>query len=513
MKLLKKLSSLLLAVLMVFAMGTTAFADDTDTAPAKETITVKDGDDHTYEVYQIFTGKLETVDGKNILTEVKYGQNGKGTGEVAEEVLKELQAVADETDDNAKLAVIKKYANLETEKLGTVSAKNTLSVDPGYYLFKDVDANITGADTFSLYVVKIVEPTEIVRKADVPEMIKKLKEKNDTTGEETDWQDASDYDIGDHVPYQIKTTIVKNYADYEHYYLAFNDKMEKGLTFDNNVEVYVNGNKIEGFTTDTGVEGYTFVTSCLDITTLTYGNNQKIKAGDEITVEYTARLNEEAELGATGNRNTANMEFSNNPNNTGDGTKKPDQPGKTPDDTVITFTYKTVINKIEKVKGEDGQETSKPLAGATFKLEKKLADGSYEEKALVANDAGTIFTFTGLDAGEYKITEVNPPKGYNKIKDITFTVKSKWGPENDKNPNLELTGLSVETVDNTEFTVEMKEGTAAPTGVISTDVENKKGSSLPETGGIGTTLFYTFGALMVVGASVLLITKRRMQEN
>ncbi len=508
----KKVLALMLALVMALAMSVTAFANNaTDT-----TISVPSTDTHTYEVYQIFTGEL--ADG--VLSNVEWGQNGTGTaGEsVSSTILTELAAIDANASDSTKLATIEKYVNLSSTAIGTVKAGSALTVKTGYYLLKDVDGSVTGSDSYTNYVVQVVGPTTVSRKAETPEMEKKVKETNDSTGNVTDWQDASDYDIGDKVPYQIKTTIVDNYATYEHYYLGFNDTMEAGLTFNNDVKVYVNGTEISGFTTVTGEDAgeYTFVTYCLDITTLTYGeNNAKIKAGDVITVEYSAKLNENAVIGSVGNKNTANMEFSNNPNSTGDGTSKPDKPGKTPDDTVITFTYKTVVNKVD----QDGEA----LAKAGFTLYKFDAEkNDYVEVKKIAASEATSFTFSGLDAGQYKLSETETPAGYNTIDDIVFVIESAWGEE-DGEQNLTLTSLTVKSgygtdaVDLTtgttpQFTVDMTKTATDVEGNVNTTVKNQKGSTLPSTGGMGTTLFYVIGAVLVLGAGVVLITRRRMNR-
>ncbi|KIR03182.1 Cell wall surface anchor family protein [Lachnospiraceae bacterium TWA4] len=512
--LLSIMMTLILAVAMVVTMTAPTFAENkaTDT-----TITVPNTDTHTYEVYQIFTGELS----EGVLSNVEWGKNGTGTeGQAVDAaILKALQdANASGATNTSKLAVIEKYVNLNSKKFGTVSKDSQLTVKTGYYLLKDVDANIIGTDTFTKYVVQVVGPTTITRKADTPEMEKKVKEKNDSTGVTSDWQDASDYDIGDDVPYQISTKIVSNYADYEHYYLSFNDKMEAGLTFNNDVKVFVNGIEVNGFTTVIGEQAgdYTFVTSCLDITTLIYGeDNRKIKADDIITVTYSAKLNENAVIGSTGNKNTANMEFSNNPNSTGDGKTKPDNPGKTPDDTVITFTYKTVVNKVD----QDG--IALPRAGFTlYKYDDSTKDYVLVEKIGVSD--ATSFTFSGLDAGQYKLSETDTPPGYNTIDDILFTIESAWGEE-DGMKNLELTSLTVtrgtgaKKVDLTkgqtpEFTVDITKTAADAVGNVNTTVKNQKGSTLPSTGGIGTTIFYVIGGILVLIAGVLLVTKRRMNK-
>lgn len=120
--------------------------------------------------------------------------------------------------------------------------------------------------------------------------------------------------------------------------------------------------------------------------------------GDDVSkvrVEFTATLNENAVIGSAGNPNKMYMEFSNDPNSTQGGSK-----GQTPEDKVIVFTYKTVINKINSEK--------KPLKGAAFKLEKVFKDGTKklvkEYKITDEEDHDrTAFEFTGLDHGAWCI--------------------------------------------------------------------------------------------------------------
>ncbi len=507
MKTMKKLVALAVAFVMVLAMGVTSFADETPSTYPISIKAAKEGetaDTHTYSVYQIFTGDLS--DGK--LSNVKWGANGTGTiGEdVSEEILTELSDVNGKSDTE-KLAVIEKYFKADSTAVGTVTSDAAYNAAPGYYLIKD-SGTLADADTYTKYIVQVVGPTEIKRKADVPEMDKKVQDKNDSTGAVTDWQDGSDYDIGDNVPYRITTTIVENYADYEHYYLEFSDTMEAGLDFNNDVEITVDNVKItEGFTTTPAADKHGFTVVFNDLKDV-----KTVHAGSKIVVTYSAKLNSAAKIGSEGNKNTAHMEFSNNPNSKEEG--KPKTPGKTPDDTVITFTYKTVVDKYETVNNE-----KKPLPKAGFSLYKAIKDyeGTEDEvsvagegykliKKIDPSDA-TTFTFEGLDAGTYKLVESATPSGYNTIDPIEFTVTATYDTESN---DPKLTGMTVSP--SNKFTVEMTEGNAAPTGTIKADVENKSGSVLPSTGGMGTTIFYVVGAVLVLGAGVLLITRKRVSK-
>ena len=226
--------------------------------------------------------------------------------------------------------------------------------------------------------------------------------------------------------------------------------------------------------------------------------------GSKIIVEYTAILDSDAVIGSTGNPNTAYLIFSNNPNGTGT--------GKTAPDKNIVFTYKVVANKID--------ENDKPLPGAAFALYKKLptvpTNGtSYilqdnEPYALikelnvgvggkVENETRTNFEWDGIDDGDYMIKEIITPAGYNSIEPIKFTVTADHEIKADDPKLTELTGGNKFTgsVDHSTLTIE---------------IQNRMGSTLPGTGGIGTTIFYVVGGGLMVAAAILLITKKRMEN-
>ena len=284
----------------------------------------------------------------------------------------------------------------------------------------------------------------------------------------------------------------ENVSAYTSYTLKFVDTMSKGLTYvENSAEVFVNGasaGKVEPSSAAYSGEeakyaGGTVLTWDLgDIKAAPYN------AGDKavITIEYKAELNGNAVMGSAGNPNKMHIEFSNNPNGEG--------MGRTPDDTNIVFTYKVVVNKVD--------EDENPLAGAQFKLEKKLADGSWTviNRFTVSEDQ-TTFTFEGLDDGDYKLSETVTPDGYNTIEPIEFTITAEHDILSDDPRLTNLNGNSV----TGEITFEAK----PEDGSLTTDVINKSGSTLPETGGMGTTIFYVLGAILVLGAGGLLIARKR----
>lgn len=492
MKALKKAMSVLVSLLMIFTFALPAFADSsattyTITAPATM---------HQYEIYQIFTGDLSG----EILSNVKWGENGTGTkGEAVDSaIITELTAVNSKSD-REKLDVVKKYAKLNNP-VATISNGATYSAVAGYYLIKDEDGSVTGADTYTTYIVKVVNNVTISPKGSVPSFEKKVKDINDTTDTDASaWQDSADYDIGDVVPFKLEGTVASNYADYKTYYFAFHDKAEDGLTFNaDSVKVYVGSTLIPS--TD-----YQLVTSTKDGDTfeVVFANLKTIadvQANSKITVEYTATLNDKAVLGSQGNVNTAHLEFSNNPNEEHSGSGKPGT-GKTPDDSVIVFTYQVVVNKVKA--------DNTALTGAKFTLEKLLKDGTKKRVAVETNTEGTIFTFKGLDDGDYILTETVTPATYNTIEPITFTVtadhKITWNGEVRNTILKSLTGNAADG--KVTFTA------SADKSSLTTDVVNQSGATLPGTGGIGTTIFYVIGGLLMAAAAVLLITKKRMNSD
>lgn len=507
-KAMKKLMAALLAVAMVCAMAIPAFADgssSTSTAPVTTLYRITaPATTHIYEIYQIFTGDYSTdAAGTAKLANIKWGANGTGTaGEaVGQTILDELSKVSSSASDKAKLDVIEKYVTL-TSPVETITNGGTADVVGGYYLIKDKDGSLSGSEPYTTYLVSVVGNVTINPKSSaVPEFKKKLKDTNDSTGDVSDWQDSADYDIGDDIPFRLQGTVPADYDSYSKYYYAFHDKEEKGLTFDpSTVKVYL-GDENGKIIPDTDYKVLTKkdgTTSDNDCTfEIVFDDLKKVTgvtANSIITVTYKSQLNENAVLGAHGNVNKAKLEYSNNPR--GDGK------GETPWDNVIVFTYKVVVNKID--------QAGDPLEGAQFTLTKKTKNGTDVVKTMDVNTTLTQFTLSGLDDGEYTLTETVTPAHYNTISPITFTVtadhKIDWDSISTRD-NV-LTSLSGNKVIG-EITFDVDK----TAGSLSTNVVNKIGTTLPGTGGIGTTIFYVIGGGLMVAAAILLITKKRMENH
>lgn len=484
---LRKLTCLLLALMMVFAMTATASA-----AGNTSTITAPDGSTRTYEVYQIFVGDLDPE--SKVLSNVKWGKNGTGTeGQPVDEAILDALTSVNGKSDTEKMAAIENYVKLTSEKFGEVKDGTPLTVPNGYYLIKDVGpVNAAAGEAYGRYVVKIVGDTTITPKVSKVTFEKKVKDTNDTTGETSGWQDSADYDIGDSVPFQLTGTVADDFKQYTSaYYFAFHDKMDESLDFEqNSVEVYV------GSTLITDDYTLTYTPHTFDLVFDDLKNVAGVNAGSTITVKFTAKLNENAKLGNQGNVNEAQLEYSNNPYS--------EQRGTTNWDNVIVFTYQVVVNKYA-----NEVAAGKERAGAAFMLEKLVGETWTLVKEFQADETTSTFTFKGLDDGKYRLTETVTPSGFNTIDPIEFTVtadhKVTW--EGETRTTI-LTSLNGEPTEAGLITFTP----SVDTGALSTDVVNKSGSTLPETGGMGTTLFYVLGGVLVLAAVVLLVTKKRMRS-
>ena len=511
MKHAKKLAGLLLALVMVFALATTAFAVE-----PTYSITINNSTaGHTYEAYQIFTGDLATNEaGNKVLSNIVWGSGVNEAGQTAlGDAAAKAETLKTEADAKAFAKAVAPYLTTAAGSANTVTdGKYVISgLAAGYYLVKDKDGSLTGDnDSYTEYIIQVVGNVTATPKSDVPEVQKKVKDINDSTDTtKTDWQDSADYDIGDSIPFQLKATLADNVSSYTTYKVVFHDTLSKGLTYNNDAKVYIDGTETNGFTVTATVnaDGTTTLTvSCDDVKALDAGNSSVI------TVEYTAKLNENAVLGSAGNPNEVKLEYSNNPNKSETGSN---ETGNTPEDTVIVFTYKTVINKV------DGDKN--PLTGAAFKLEKliKGKDGAADTwttvKEFTVDETTTSFTFSGLDDGQYKLTETKTPAGYNTIDPIYFVIEATHDETADA-PTLKTLNAYLTDANGNKQT-EMKDGESVnidlgtvdlTAGSITTTVVNKSGSKLPSTGGMGTTIFYVLGSVLLVGAAVLLITKKRM---
>ena len=494
MNLTKKLFSYIVAIAMIFTL--TAFAGGAVNAANANTYHLSLQNNgktaHTFEVYQIFTGDLS----EGILSNVQWGNGVSEEGQTAlGDAAAKAEALARSTDSLAAKTFaeeLQNYLQNGTEK--EVAANQTASIDglaAGYYLVKDKASSQNQTNgAYTSYILKVVKDTTAATKLDVPTVEKKVQDKNDSTNETSGWQDSADYDIGDDVPYQITGSMPANIGDYTSYKYVFTDTMSKGLTFK------TGSAKIMIGTTDVTEKFTENVTTNDDGSIVTWTCDNLKTAGVELTpatkvvVTYKATLNTNAVIGSAGNPNEVNLTYSNNPNNGGEG-----ETGKTPNDKNIVFTYKAVVNKVD--------QEQKSLKGAGFTLQKKV-NGEYTDvKSITAGEA-TTFEFTGLDDGKYKLIESTTPDGYNTITPIEFTITAEHDTTKDEPALISLSGNA--TTGKATFAPDKAAGS------LTTEVVNKKGSTLPETGGMGTTLLYAVGGVLVALAAAYIIISKKHEK-
>ena len=596
MKNIKKMLSVLLAMVMIMSMAGIVSADEN----GKYSITINNSKaGHTYEAYQVFAGDVYDAEPENdknpiVLSNIVWGSSVTEAGKSKfGNAATKAEGLTDANADAFAREIAPYLVNpVKTTSTQTGSTYVLDNLDPGYYLVKDQNGSLQGDnDSYTKYILKVVADTEVSPKSSLPSVQKKVDDINDSNNleDEVVWNDSADYDIGDAVPFQLKATLADNVDDYLKYKIVFHDTMSKGLTYKEITKVTVDGAEVtNGYTvkTKTNAEGITALT-------ITFENvkDQGAVNNSVVIVEYTAILNENAVHGAMGNPNYVYLEYSNNPNwgwdvwedkdddgkwddgetpknpnnpggdeddddesstpgggdnessgtgsesstpgggdsegdddssstggdseggddssSTGgddEGDDTPDNPnndetGKTEEDKVIVFTYKVVVNKVD--------EADQPLAGAEFTLYKKNDQGKFVSvgtQTAITPEGGNVanqFIWYGLDDGEYKISETKTPDGYNTIEDIEFTITADHDIEWEAQGQSEV--LNSLTSGN-KFTG------LVDTGSVTAKVINEAGALLPETGGIGTTIFYIVGGLLVFGAVVVLITKKRIKD-
>ena len=513
MKHTRRLASLLLALVMVFALATTAFAANS----TAHIITVTGGKPgHTYSAYQVFKGDIsdgkltniewgDSVDGTAILAALTTGEGSAYAGcASAEAVAAVLEGFG---DNSAKIDAFAKVvgAHLKTAA-GTSAATQspyTISVTgDGYYLVKDT-GTIGTDDAATKYLLKVIKDVTIAVKTTIPDVSKKILS---STGNEKGISAA----VGQSVSFQLDSE-VPSMDGYDTYTFKIRDTLSSGLTFNNDVVV-----KIDGTALTKGTD-YTVTVTGQNIT-IEFLNmmNRKSAAGKKIEVTYSATVNDQA-LTKDKEDNTVHLEYSNNPGEGGTGT--------TQNKKVYVYDFDIVIDKWAQ-----GSPSNIKLANAMFVLKNNegkyykytAASGDNAAKVewvtvttepetndqtaaqiktawenlgvtVVTTDANGAAKFQGLATGNYHLKEIAAPAGYNLLKsDVAVNITATYNDDG--------------TLANSSATVGDNNGQYSQTA----SVENKSGTQLPSTGGMGTTIFYVLGSILAVGAIVLLVTKKRM---
>ncbi|MBE6112119.1 MAG: isopeptide-forming domain-containing fimbrial protein [Peptococcaceae bacterium] len=497
----RKLMSILLIAAMLFTLAAPAMAADT-----AHTITItNETAGHTYTAYQVFSGDIETLEGKKVLTNIAWGtgvddealltalktRDAYKDCETAEDV---ADVIKDFGDNSAALdafaKIVGEYLATDADKSDTPSKDGTVYnyvinvTGDGYYFIKDEGDFAETNDAATKYILQVVKDVNVAAKDDVPTIDKVIINADSNNGDEGK---GTAQDVGSVVDFKL-TSKVPTMDGYESYTYVVHDTMSDGLSFNNDVVVTINGTELTKDTDFTvSPNGQSF--------TITFNNfiNQKANAGKDIVITYSATINEKA-LNTSVEINTVYLEYSNDPNS--------NTTGKTPDHIVYVYDFDIVIDKYT---GEvDGGER---LSGAEFVLYKlngenkeyyshdeadKKVEWTTEENAeKVLTDGNGAARFAGLDSGTYYLKETKAPDGYNLLKEPVEVV--------------------ITATYNADGTIATSTATIVDNQYQQTQsIVNNTGAELPSTGGIGTTIFYVLGGALVIGAGVLLVTKRRM---
>lgn len=507
MKLIKKIAAIMFAFMMVVSMSCNVKADDTTTATTeKGTITINNAvDGQTYTIYKLLD--LESYDktknnysykpangwesfiDQNTDYFIKNEYDGiswkANEGETTEQAQKRASALAKKALEYAKDS--SKSITCSDTKTAHSTTVTFSGLDLGYYL---VDSSV-GA----LCSLNTTNPSAEIKEKNGQPTVEKKVSSTDGNG----YGDSNDVNIGDKVYFQTIITAQAGAQDY-----VLHDTMDEGFTFTNNIQVKLNDSKVENQDYSIylkGTENNKTTDGCTFEIRFTKDFCDKLKENDKIYVTYTAMLNSKAFIGinnndASGNTNATKITYGAN--------NKESVESKTQ-----TYTYQIPVFKYTEI-------GKTPLAGATFSLfttetegdaiklvqktgtqEYRLAiqgeTGEKEVTEITTTDTGR-FSIQGLKPGNYWLEETAAPKGYNKLKKrIKIAVGAHGAITIDGNYNADG------TVSGGNLEAEV-------------GVENKTGTVLPSTGGVGTTMIYLVGAVLVLGSGVVLATKRRVKN-
>lgn len=561
MKNAKRIASLVLALVMVFALAISVTA-----APVTEdgSILIKDNDtvkasQKTFDAYKVLDLKAYT-DANGEITTYEYTVPNSladfyadryNLDKTASDFDAKVRACIDGEDDLYDFARAVVAASTSAAYTGNPVENGYLfnGLPLGYYAIVDSTAQGDYIKPVSAIMLDTATPNvEIEVKAEKPPIDKEIDEDNNvnTTDDRVESNQAA---IGDTVTYVI-TSQVPDMTGYTKYFFIMKDNLSKGLDYTNSMTVKV-GDKVltENEYDLTVVENEDGTTSLKIVFKNFLQYNTEEYIGKPVEVVYTARLNEDAEINRTPNTNDVYLEYSNDPDVIYNGDNEPndedeDLPplGETPKETVYTYTTSIEIVKTDAI-GNRLQGAEFTLTGETMnivRVEKeeftldpngthwKLKDNSYTttdpnstidgtpvdktayasltdkyiknttttyetrdgETLTITSSVGEdgVVRFEGLPAGTYTITETKAPEGYNILTE-TLDVTITWDRE------------------TADFTYE---GAVDNNGVARITIVNQAGDELPETGGIGTTIFYIIGGILLVAALVVLVTRKRV---
>lgn len=474
----KRVTSILLALALLLALaGTAVAAEDKGSITIDNAIVGK-----KYTIYRIFDLNSHNTD----YSAINYTVSEKWTAFFAEGAPGRTYVDIDKTygyvvwrtgasPANFAAAAIEYAADKGIAHDGqAVAAPGTVKFDDlalGYYLVQ--------SDLGALCSLDTTMPNVTIKEKNSESTVDKQVQE-DSTG---DYGDHNDADIGQTV--NFRTTIYVVDGEPKNYVL--HDTMSAGLTFDPASVAVTIGERTLAKNTD-----YTLVTSGLTdgCTFEVQFKDGVLKPNDVVEVAYSAEVNEYAVIGGTGNDNKTHLTYSDTPKSTGER---------------LTKTYVWQFD-VFKYAMRDGKEI--PLAGTQFVLYKTVDKKNLYAQAANGKITGwtddqkyaTVFetpdngkfVIAGLDADTYYLEETKAPDGYNRLKEPVNVV-------------ITANIASGKTVTATITYNETATGTVR--------IENQTGVELPSTGGIGTTVFYVIGGLLMGVAVVLLVTRKKMSTS
>lgn len=495
-KAMKKLMAALLAVAMVCAMAIPAFAAGGAGATTGEgKITIDNAViGHTYKIYRILNLQYNDT-----AKSFRYEKNDKWGAFVEE------QTAYLSVDSTTGVVT---WANSDNADNGT--AIKALAVAAGQYVkdqgtaltaddFKEATSSTVTFDNLPLgwYLVVSDLTTDAICSIDTTAKQVTIREKNGvpTVTKEVEyasgsWGEGNDGNVGDTVNFQ--TTIYVTDGNPTNYVL--HDKMSNGLAFQTGtISVKKNGDPFTDYTIETPIDDCTFEIKFKE---------GSLHTNDKVVVTYSATINSNAVVGTAGNENETWLKYGNN--------------GETTHGRTKTYTWKFNILKFFTDSNDEKQyladvefvlyrknNTTDPAEYAKFDSNNKLTGWTKNESEAgkLRTNATSNVCVEGLDEGTYFLKETATPVGFNSLtSDVEVQITS-----------------SCNTLTNATYTVQYK--MVNEEDFADTDdkekvvpIENKRGTTLPGTGGIGTTIFYVVGGGLMVAAAILLITKKRMEN-
>ena len=497
MKHARKLASLLLALVMVFALATTAFAQDVTGTDGTGSITISNAaKGETYTIYKLFDATV-SADGSSIAY----------TGTIPESL--ELYFTADKNGYISATSAAKDGENM-SEGLKTALKTWTKGATATATATSDGSALNFNGLAYGYYVVTTTQGNQVISVDSTKPNVTIVDKNSSTPKDLSKTASKDDVSIGDTVTYTVRFKTSNYYGAGEDakkiVSYTIEDTLPEFLSDVKVTSIIVDNDGNDETTNDQATVTAQFVNKKIVIDWYDETNNQFLyDNGATVTITYTAVVTDKAAIDGTGNTNKVTVTW------TTKGGNEPG-PGNLETDETI-YTYAIALKKVNN--------QGVALPGAVFEFPfyvKSTADtdGAYIYAGTAAGEGLTnqittpdsgVIVVKGVKTGNYEIKEVTAPAGYNKLTDpVTVEAVKTSSTSTHTTVYLDKDG---NVVDENSKVIEVKVdiNTIAATAVV---VVNKAGTELPSTGGMGTTIFYVLGAVLVVGAGVLLVTKKRM---